>query len=401
MGRDSLPTVVAVWNELTPYRLHVMQRVRNEVPGVRVVNVFTHSVTKNSSPWKMEVSPDLNVVFDEPNRIPAVAQFAHSRATKLAKSIESVIRDERPVFVLMHGHGDLTRFILIRKLAKAGVPMVHASDSNIFSEQQARGWKRPVKAAYRLYRAYLLSMMQGYMPMGVGGRAFYHLHGRRDVPYFMFPYEPDYSLIQERDPAAEEDLRAKHDLPVNRRRFLYSGRLVAGKGIQSMLASFEKAARSCPDWDLVIAGDGPLRAELERSITPELKPRVRFLGFMQMKQLRCAYHVCDVLLHPSERDQWGLVINEAAAAGMAIIATDVIGAVSDLVRHGVNGLIVRPGDVNAMSDAIVAITRPGVADRLRGGAARILADWRMAADPVDGFRAAVDHFAAVKREMNL
>lgn len=389
-----MPTVVAVWNELTPYRLHVMKRVRDELPGVRVVNVFTHSVTKNSSPWAMDVPADLNVVFDEENRIPAVTQFAHRNARRLVRSIETVIRDERPVFVLMHGHSDLTRFILIRKLARAGIPMVHASDSNIFSEQPGQGWKRPAKSAYRAYRSYLLSMMDGYMPMGVGGRAFYNLYGRQDVPHFMFPYEPDYALIRRRDSAAEGELRRKHGLAEDRRRFLYCGRLVAGKGIHTMVAAFAKVAGRCPDWDLVIAGDGPLRPELEAAVSPTVMGRVRFLGFMQMEELRHAYHVCDVLLHPSERDQWGLVINEAAAADMAIVATDVIGAVSDLVRHGINGILIRPKSIDAMADAIVDVARPGVADRMRGNAGRILEEWRTSADPIDGFRKAIDHFAS-------
>jgi glycosyltransferase involved in cell wall biosynthesis len=389
-------SVVAVWNELTPYRLHVMRRVRDELPDVRVVNVFTHSVLKNSSPWKMEVPPDLNVVFDEPNRVPRVEQFVHARAWRLASSIEQVIGRSSPVFVLMHGHNDLTRYLLIKRLRRAGVPMVHASDVNIFSEQPGRGWKRALKAAYRAYRTNLLRLMDGYMPMGVAGRAFYNLYGRQDVPYFAFPYEPDYALIRNRDPDAERMLREEFRLPEARRRFLYSGRLVAGKGIQSMLSAFQSTAAGCPDRDLVIAGDGPLRRELEESVPASLRDRVRFLGFMQMERLRSVYHVCDVLLHPSERDQWGLVINEAVAADMAVIATDVIGAAADLVRHGINGIIVRPRSGEAMAAAILEISRPGVSESLRRNSARVLSEWQTSADPIRGFRAAVEHFSRIR-----
>ncbi len=392
--------IVAIWNELTPYRLHVMRRTRDELPGCRVVNVFTHSVTKNSSPWSMRVPQDLNVEFDEANRIPRIEQFVHRGAWRLASSIEAVVQRERPVFVLMHGHNDLARFILIRRLRRSGVPLVHASDSNIFSEQPGRGWRRLVKPAYRAYRSYLLAHMDAYMPMGVGGRAFYNLYGRGDVPYFMFPYEPDYALLQSRSRDTEQALKDEFGLATGRRRFLYSGRLVAGKGIQTMLAAFAAVADRCPEWDLVIAGDGPLRGQLEEAVPAHLRHRVFFLGFMQMDRLRSAYHICDVLLHPSERDQWGLVINEAAAAGMAIVATDVIGAVSDLVRHGINGLIIRPGSIDAMSKAIAKIAEPGVADRLRSNSASVLADWRIAADPIAGLRSAVEHFSSTARAVH-
>lgn len=385
-------TVVAIWNELTPYRLHVMRRVRDELPHIRSVNVFTHSFLKNSSPWAMEVTPDLNVVFDEPNRIPRLDQFLHSRAWALAKSIEQVVAAERPVFVLMHGHKDATRLMLIRRFRRESIPLAHASDANVFSERSVHVLRDPVRAWSTASRMRILSMMDAYMPMGVAGRAYYNLYGRTGVPFFPFPYEPDYSLMVRRMPEIESELRARHSLGTERRRFLYSGRLVRGKGIEVMLQAFGSIAHDCPQWDLVIAGDGPLRNTLEESVPPALKERVRFLGFMQMEQLRSAYHLCHALVHPSERDQWALVVNEAMAANLAVIATDVTGAAADLVRSRINGVLVRPGSASEIAEAMRHVAQPGIAEEYARRSAEVLADWRRSADPVAGFAAATEHF---------
>ena len=110
-------------------------------------------------------------------------------------------------------------------------------------------------------------------------------------------------------------------------------------------------------WDVVIAGDGPLRKGLERSLPETIRSRVKWLGFQQFNQLVLAYHSCDVLVHPSEYEPWALVINEAIACELPVIATSVVGAAVELVRHRENGLLVPPRSVEAMADAIWEITR--------------------------------------------
>ena len=66
-------------------------------------------------------------------------------------------------------------------------------------------------------------------------------------------------------------------------------------------------------------GDGPLRIALLNRIPLELRHRVKFLGFLQMAETAVCYGVCDCLLLPSDYEPWALVINEACAAGLAIV----------------------------------------------------------------------------------
>jgi glycosyltransferase involved in cell wall biosynthesis len=78
---------------------------------------------------------------------------------------------------------------------------------------------------------------------------------------------------------------------------------------------------------------------------------------------------------------------------MAIVATDVTGAAVELVRDNVNGFLVSPGSQPELEAALAAFADPGLLERFRSASPGQLAEWRAAADPVDGLRKAVAHFA--------
>ena len=103
---------------------------------------------------------------------------------------------------------------------------------------------------------------------------------------------------------------------------------------------------------LLWVGDGPLRAEIEascRSIAPEL---AHFAGFKNQSELAAYYGAGDVLVLPSAVEPWGLVVNEAMAAGLPIVTTEAAGCAPDLVRSGKNGQVVPIGDVDALQTAV-------------------------------------------------
>ncbi|RME60556.1 glycosyltransferase, partial [Candidatus Parcubacteria bacterium] len=101
------------------------------------------------------------------------------------------------------------------------------------------------------------------------------------------------------------------------------------------------------------------------------------------------YKACDVLVIPSDHEPWGLVVNEAVAAGLAVVASDVVGAARDLVQEGLNGTFFRPGDEDALVRALVRVTSDATIDRLKSGSAVALGRWRKNADPVNGLRVAM------------
>ena len=150
---------------------------------------------------------------------------------------------------------------------------------------------------------------------------------------------------------------------------LFVGRLVESKGVDVAIRAFA-ASRLSGAAELLLAGNGPERAALERLAVPG----VRFLGEQDREALRALYHAADVLVFPSRYDPWGLVVNEAACAGLPAIASDGAGASRDMIRDGENGMLVEAGSEESLRRAFDRVAEdPGLPGRLRRGASEIAA----------------------------
>ncbi|MFO7947999.1 MAG: glycosyltransferase [Armatimonadota bacterium] len=134
------------------------------------------------------------------------------------------------------------------------------------------------------------------------------------------------------------------------------GRLVEKKGFPILLRSAAILASNGVDFEMALIGDGPLRGELERLLNGlGLAERVHMPGVLPQEEIRGVYRVTDVFaLTPivaasGDRDGLPNVLIEALAAGIPTVATDV-GAISELIEHGVTGLLAGPGDVQQIAE---------------------------------------------------
>jgi 1,2-diacylglycerol 3-alpha-glucosyltransferase len=111
-------------------------------------------------------------------------------------------------------------------------------------------------------------------------------------------------------------------------------------------------------WHLVLAGDGPLRDGLnDRVRMLGLQDSVHFPGFLQQPQLLPYLAHCEVFLHASTTEQWGLVVNEAMAAGRPVFVSQRCGCYEDLVFEGRTGLGFDPSDREALISLLLQATR--------------------------------------------
>lgn len=384
---DATPIAI-ISNEPTPYRLHVLRRLVRELPEAAVHNVFTHRLHDASMPWQVQVEPELRPVYFEDAAL-ANRPRDWRRANRLFARIRDYLIEHDMRLVILLGYNDLARLRLIRWAASRNLPLLLTADSNVYSDALLSPWKRWAK---RQFVRRVVRDCAGLMPMGACGRAYFRLYADHDKPTFLFPYEPDYQALQTCSDERQQAFMQAHGLDPDRKRMLYCGRLVPVKHVDVLIDAFVQMAGDRPDWDLVIAGDGPLRAGLESRVPAALRQRVRFLGFLQFGQTVEAYHCCDLLVHPSGYEPWGLVINEAVACGLAVVATDVTGAAAELVRPRENGILVRPGDRRALAEALRQATDLRTLTQMKSQSGDILKHWRQKADPVQGVRAAMRHF---------
>lgn len=384
---DTRPGVAIVTNSLTPYRVALHQRIVRELGQIKLHTVVTHDAA--DQPWKLDTG-DIGVVkFGGPGeKVDDVRPFRRARAHHAkARRIAAWARASGVKALLVSGYNDVTRLELIRWAHRVGMPVFLVSDSNARCDR-ATGLKRTVKNS--LIR-WILRRTSGLLPHGSLGALYFTKRGADPSRIFYYPSEPDYDLIFNL-PQATID-RALKDLKLDpaRRRLVLCGRLIGLKRIDLAIAAFAAIAAERPDWDFVIIGDGPLKADLQARVPEALRHRVIWAGFIgDQSVISAVYRASDVLLLVSDYDAWGLVVNEALAAGMAVVCSEVVGASAELVRDGVNGRVVPKGDLPALTEAMRDATDPAKVDRYKAASPGILAEWRRAGDPVAGLRRALE-----------
>jgi glycosyltransferase involved in cell wall biosynthesis len=160
--------------------------------------------------------------------------------------------------------------------------------------------------------------------------------------------------------------------------FLASSRLIPRKNLLTLLDAYAayRAQAGPGAWALVILGDGMQRGELERHRDRlGLAGDVRMPGFKPYGELPTYYAFAGAFILPSETEQWGLVVNEAMAAGVPVIVSDRCGCARHLVENGRNGFTFPPGDAEQLTRLLRHVA--GDCDRAALGrrSREIIADW--------------------------
>ena len=122
-------------------------------------------------------------------------------------------------------------------------------------------------------------------------------------------------------------------------RYFYAGRIEEYSGVDLLVRAFIRLAMKYPDVELEILGDGSQKACLERLVSEAVKPRVIFHGTVPREKVPGVFAGGDVFVHPNHGQGWGMVVNEALAAGMPVIASKAVGAAEELVVEGFNGFL--------------------------------------------------------------
>jgi glycosyltransferase involved in cell wall biosynthesis len=196
----------------------------------------------------------------------------------------------------------------------------------------ARRWK----ARYH-YRPFL-GKMRAVFAMGELGLDFYRGLGFAEEKLFPYLYQEAIPLPASRAPDGG-DLR-----------LVYAGQLNERKGADILLAACRALPRQ--GWTLDVFGDGPLRPKLEAEAARDgLAGRIVFRGTVPSSALIAELPRFDLAVVPSRFDGWGMFVNEALQCGLAVVASDRVGA-AGLVAGSMAGAIVPSEDIAALAAAV-------------------------------------------------
>lgn len=275
--------------------------------------------------------------------------------------LRSALGKARPDAIVCGGYSYLASWQAVLWARRHAVPLLLWSES---TAQDIR--RRHVPVEFMKMR--FLRLCCAFVAAGKTSRDYLLALGAPTQSIYIAPDAVDvrfYSILATKARAQADTLRAFYGLP--QRYFLCVGRLVKEKGVFDLLSAYvtlDEPTRS--QIGLVFAGDGPARGDLQQQAAQIAFGVVKFLGWVDRERIPEIYALAEALVFPTHSDTWGLVVNEAMACDLPIIASNVAGCVADLVVHGWNGLLVPPSNVQALTQAMGMLCRqPDLGARMR------------------------------------
>jgi glycosyltransferase involved in cell wall biosynthesis len=323
-------------------------------------------------------SNQLRVVFTAPDA--ARAAFDPELGRQLAWGIDLLggyphetwssamaarLRPDDCDLLIVNGYAQPEYRQAVRHARRSGVRTALRLDSVPW---QDKGWRRAAKRA--LFAAYLDRAFDLFL--GVGSLTLDYLR-RNGVPEHrrgLFPYAVDIDWFRSR--ADGSGVRERLGVPPAAKLLLSLAKLHPREAPRDLLRAFAMLERK--DLWLVVAGDGPLRGELERA-APE---RVVFPGYVPYPDLPSLYAAADLFVHPAPEERWGVSVEEALACGLPVVASSRVGAAYDLLVGGENGFTYPAGDSAALASKLVEALAISTAT-VRAKNREILARWDYAA----------------------
>jgi glycosyltransferase involved in cell wall biosynthesis len=322
--------VAIVHHNLGPYHVARLKCLEKELEKLTVIELASNVDIRA---WKRFDKTDLDVITLVNDSLNAVS--ARELTEKLIGSLEKI----QPECLIVAGYAHPSLRAAARWAKKADCPVVLLSESQTVDRK--RNYIKEKLKSFWIKRFYSCAFVSG-------ARAASYLEtlnypGNRIWRGYSVVDNSHFSRYLDNDGvSAKLGLDGLPD-----KYFLYVGRFSPEKNLARLLHAYkayvDKAGSG--SWSLVLLGGGPQEQELRRLCEKLGLEKVYWPGFKQIDELPLYYASASAFVLPSLLEPWGLVVNEAMAAGLPVIVSNNCGCVLDLVDQGINGAIIDPYDV--------------------------------------------------------
>jgi glycosyltransferase involved in cell wall biosynthesis len=280
--------------------------------------------------------------------------------------IERHLSELKPDVVFLPGWSFALSVTALRWCRRNNVPAVVMSESKRDDEMRT-WWKESLKSLLYV-RKFSAALVGGNVhadyiaSLGVPRERIFTGYDAVDNEHFIYAADmaqKDMQAARKRYPSIPE-----------RPYFLVVTRLIHRKNVARLLKAYVLYRNNVAGipWDLVICGQGEQKAQLEESVhLGGLDEFVHFPGFVSYHDVGFWYGLAGAFVHPALNEQWGLVVNEACAAGLPILCSNTVGACYDLVRENVNGFLFDPKATDDIAQSLLRMHETPPETRKRMG----------------------------------
>lgn len=295
----------------------------------------------------------------------------------LVRTVWKRLNHLQPRAIAINGYSSWDAWSLLAWCRAKGALPILMSDSK---------WDdAPRKVAMETAKKWLLGMYGSALCAGSPHRVYLEGLGMKADRIF-----DGYDAVDNRFFAEQSDLARRFPEPYRklpgledpRPYFLASGRFLPRKNFGGLIRAYAVYKEICRShgreaWRLVVLGGGPERAFLLGEIHKlGIEKDVALAGVQPYRNLPAYYALASVFIHPPLQDQWGLVVNEAMAAGLPVLVSARAGCAADLVEEGVEGFTFDAEDVSGLGHVMSRMSSGQVDLQKMGSAARQkISDW--------------------------
>lgn len=335
--------VVGLSSTTNPYIRARWSAFTKENPQYEVFHVEFGKVSKTYAwkPVEVDVPYARIVLSDKPSQYQSLSQLL-----ALVKSLLKTLSEIKPDILVLNGYqqpATLAALVWSKLFRKPTVLLSESKEDDAARRVLTEQIKKVIVSTYdsslvggRKHKEYLVKLGMSHDAIFIGhnviGNDDYHPDKLLDLPY---PLETDKPF------------------------FLSINRFISRKNIPTIVKAYAKYCSdfSSQPWDLILCGDGDLRPQIEGQIQSlGLQNSIHLPGFLQPQELLPYFAHAKCFIHASTQEQWGLVVNEAMAAGIPSIISSCCGCFEELIIDGKTGFGFDSGSFLELSELMLKVS---------------------------------------------